>query len=78
MPAVVSSVSDRDPSVLREITRLGLTPGVAITVEAGARNASLLVRIGDRTDRVRLSQLLASGISVITGPSSRARPERGA
>jgi len=75
VPAVVSSVSDRDPSVLREMTRLGLKPGVAITVEAGTRSASLLVRIGDRTDRVRLSQTLASEISVIGGPNGRGGPE---
>jgi DtxR family Mn-dependent transcriptional regulator len=62
--AVISSVSDRDPAALREMTRLGLKPGVAITVETGTRNASLRVRIGDRTDSVRLSQALASGISV--------------
>ena len=68
IPAAVSSVSDRDPSVLREMTRLGVKPGVAITVEAGTRNSSLLVRIGDRTDRVRLSQALADGISVVAGP----------
>ena len=68
VPAVISSVSDRDPSVLRAMTRLGLKPGTAITVEAGTRNASLLVRIGDRGDQVRLSQTLASGISVIARP----------
>ncbi len=67
VPAVVSSVSDRDPSILREMTRLGLKPGVAIVVEAGTRSASFLVRIGDRADRVRLSQALAAGISVIAG-----------
>jgi len=67
VPAVISSVSDRDPAALREMKRLGLKPGVAITVETGARNASLRVRIGDRTDSVRLSQALASGISVIAG-----------
>ncbi len=67
VPAVVSSVSDRDSSVLREMTRLGLKPGVRITVEAGTRSASLLVRIADRPDRVRLNQGLASGISVIAG-----------
>ena len=64
MPAVISSVSDRDPAALREMTRLGLRPGVAITVETGTRNASLRVRIGDSTDSVRLSHALASGISV--------------
>jgi DtxR family Mn-dependent transcriptional regulator len=67
IPAVISSVSDRDPSVLREMARLGLKPGVAITVEAGTRNASLLARIGNRTDRVRLSRALAAGISVVAG-----------
>lgn len=67
VPAVVSSVSDRDSSVLREMTRLGLKPGVRITVEAGTRSASLLVRIADRPDRLRLNQGLASGISVIAG-----------
>jgi hypothetical protein len=49
------------------MTRLGLKPGMAITVEAGTRNASLLVRIGDRAGQVRLSHTLASGISVIAG-----------
>src|ERR1700729_4135767 len=29
-PAVISSVSARDPAALREMTRLGLKPGVAI------------------------------------------------
>ena len=67
VPALISSVSDRDPAALREMTRLGLKPGVAITVETGARNASLRVRIGDRSESVRLSQSLASGILVIAG-----------
>ena len=65
VPAVISSVSDRDSAALREMTRFGLKPGVAITVETGTRNASLLVRIGDRKDRVRLSHSLGSGIPVI-------------
>jgi len=65
IPAVISSVSDRDAAALREMTRLGLQPGVPITVEAGMRNASLRVRIGGRADAVRLSQGVASGISVI-------------
>ena len=69
VPAVISSVSDRNPAALREMTRLGLRPGVAIMVEAGTRNASLLVRIGNRTDSVRLRQTLASGISVVAGQS---------
>lgn len=77
VPAVISSVSDRNPAALREMTRLGLKPGVAITVETGTRSASLRVRIGDRTDSVRLSQTLASGISVIAGQNGRIRSETG-
>jgi hypothetical protein len=38
-------------------------------VEAGARSASLRVRIGDDKNPVRLSETLASGISVIAGPN---------
>jgi DtxR family Mn-dependent transcriptional regulator len=64
VPAVISSVSDRDSRALREMTRLGLKPGVAITVETGTRSASLRVRIGNRAESVRVSQALASGISV--------------
>ena len=71
VPAVISSVSDRDPAALREMTRLGLKPGMAITVETGSRNASLRVRIGDRTDSLRVSPTLASGISVLAGPDGR-------
>jgi DtxR family transcriptional regulator, Mn-dependent transcriptional regulator len=67
--AVISSVSDRDPAALREMTRLGLKPGVAITVEDGTRSASLRVRIGEGTASLRLNHTLASGISVIAGPN---------
>ena len=77
VPAVISSVSDRDSAALREMTRFGLKPGVAITVETGTRNASLLVRIEDRKDRVRLSHSLASGISVMPNPNARIRSENG-
>ena len=65
--AVISSVSDRDPAALREMKRLGLRPGVAITAEAGTRNRSLSVRVGSG-ESVRLSQSLAAGISVIAKP----------
>ncbi len=77
VPAVISSVSDRDSAALREMTRLGLKPGVAVTVQTGTRNASLRVRIGDRTDSVRLSQALASGISVIASRNGHPGTEHG-
>ncbi len=68
VPAVISSVSDRDPAALREMTRLGLKPGVSVIVEAGTRNAALRVQIGDGRDSARLSEMLASGILVTAGP----------
>jgi DtxR family Mn-dependent transcriptional regulator len=71
VPAVISSVSDRDPVVLREMTRLGLKPGVAVMVEAGPRRAALRVRVADRSDSVRLSQTLSSAISVVAAPGNR-------
>ncbi len=65
VPAVISSVSDRDAAALREMERLDLRPGVAIELAPGTRNASLLVRIGTRAELVRLNQSLASGIFVV-------------
>jgi DtxR family Mn-dependent transcriptional regulator len=73
VPAVISSVSDRDPSALRELTQLGLKPGVAVTVDRATGHASLRVRIGTRRDSVRLNRTLASGISVIGAPAGRTR-----
>jgi DtxR family Mn-dependent transcriptional regulator len=71
VPAIISSVSDRDAPALREMERLGLRPGVSVTVEAGARTASMRIRIGDGAQSVRLPQTLASGISVIAASRSR-------
>lgn len=69
VPAVVSSVSDRDPAALREMERLGLGPGVGVVVEAGVRSASLLVRIGTRPKPARLSHKLAGFVSVVAAAS---------
>ena len=64
VPAVISSVSDRDPAALREMKRFGLTPGTGLLVEPGRRNASLLVRIGG-TLPCRLRHDLAAEILVV-------------
>jgi len=63
-PALISSVSDRDPNALREMKRMGLVPGTTVTVETGTRQASLVVRIGEKASS-RLSRGLASEIKVI-------------
>jgi DtxR family Mn-dependent transcriptional regulator len=65
IPAVISSVSDRDSSALREIQKLGLMPGASVVVEPGTRNASLLLRVDAESKPVRLSQRLASEIFVV-------------
>ncbi|HEY3825581.1 MAG TPA: metal-dependent transcriptional regulator [Bryobacteraceae bacterium] len=67
IPAVVSSVSDRDPALLRELARLGLRPGVKIILDPGVRHASLLLRIGSSGDSVRLNKKLAAEIYVSPG-----------
>jgi DtxR family Mn-dependent transcriptional regulator len=64
VPAVISSVSDKDPAALREMKRLGLVPGTGLTVDPGTRNSSLLVRIG-RKPPSRLSHELAAEILVV-------------
>ena len=66
VPAIISSVSDRDPSALREMERLGLRPGTILTVQAGTRGASLLIGVGDSPTPTRLSQHLAAAISVVS------------
>ena len=67
IPAIVSSVSDRDPALLRELARLGLRPGVKIILDPGVRNASLLLRIGSGGTSVRLNKKLAAEIYVSRG-----------
>jgi Fe2+ transport system protein FeoA len=63
VPAVISSVSDRDPQALREMKRMGLMPGTTVLVEPGTRHASLIVRIGGK-EPLRLRRELASEIRV--------------
>ncbi len=75
IPAVISSVSDRDASALREMQRMGLVPGVKVMVEPSARTASLLVRIGGGNEPARLSPRLACDISVIADPTAH-QPEQ--
>jgi DtxR family transcriptional regulator, Mn-dependent transcriptional regulator len=76
-PAVISSVSDRSSSALRELERLGLVPGASLIVER--RNAeekdvekknaaeSLGIRLEGRAEALRLNQQLASFIRVARG-----------
>jgi len=67
-PAVISSVSDRDASALRELERLGLTPGVTLRVERKNSSGSLSVRLAAAAP-IRLSQDLAECILIGADPS---------
>jgi DtxR family transcriptional regulator, Mn-dependent transcriptional regulator len=65
MPATISSVSDRSPSSLRELERLGLVPGTVLTVEHRNSASSLSVRLKGKGDPIRVSFDLADCISVM-------------
>lgn len=68
IPAIVSSVSDRDPACLREVKRMGLKPGVRIVLEPGVRKASLAARIGAGKAAIRIAHKLAGAIFVSPAP----------
>lgn len=63
-PAIISSVSDRNPAALRELEQFGLKPGTALTVEHRNSASSLSVRLTGRADAIRVSHDLADCISV--------------
>jgi DtxR family Mn-dependent transcriptional regulator len=62
--ATISSVSDQQPAVLRELLGLGLVPGARLVIERKNPNASLVVRIEGQKQPVRLSDELASQIAI--------------
>lgn len=63
-PATVSSVSDHQPAVLRELRSQGLVPGARLVIEKRNPNASLVVRIEGQKQAVWLSDELASHIAI--------------
>lgn len=63
VPGVISSVSDRSASSLRELERLGLRPGVTLSIEKTS-TASLSIRIGNSEAMTRLDRDLANFIWV--------------
>lgn len=68
-PAVVSSVCDGDSTLLRDLERLGITPSTTLVVKESQQGKSLMVKIAGREGHVRLSNKLASAISVIARPA---------
>ncbi len=68
----MSSVSDRDPALLREAARMGLRPGVKIILDPGVRSASLLLRIGSGGTSVIHNRKLAAEVYVWPGSAESA------
>ncbi len=67
-PAVISSVSDRSASSLRELERLGLRPGVTVNIERRNSAGSLALSVDSGSDPVRLSDDLARCVLVVAAP----------
>jgi DtxR family Mn-dependent transcriptional regulator len=67
--AVISSVSDRSPSALRELERLGLRPGVTVNIQQRNSAGSLALTLGSGPDPVRLSNDLAHCVLVLPAES---------
>lgn len=63
-PAVVSSISDRDPASLRDLQNLGVVPGAQVTIVGRNPNASLWVRVTAGSQRVRVSDELAACVAL--------------
>jgi len=62
--AIISSVSDRSAAALRELERLGLVPGVVLSVEQNRAAGALRVRMAGRAVPIRLRRGLAELVLV--------------
>jgi DtxR family Mn-dependent transcriptional regulator len=63
-PGVVRSVFDRDARMLRQMERLQIKPGVVVRVRRKNAGSSVLIRIKDQNEDVRLSSEIAGLIAV--------------
>jgi DtxR family Mn-dependent transcriptional regulator len=68
-PAIISSVSDRSASSLRELERLGLRPGVAVNIQQRNSAGALALSVGSAPGPVRLSDDLAHCVRVVAAES---------
>ena len=68
-PAVISSVSDRSASALRELERAGLRPGVTVNIQQRNSAGALALTVGSGPHPVRLSSDLAQCVLVFPAAS---------
>jgi len=69
-PALVSSISDRDAAVLRQLERLGLVPGTAVSMEQKNAATSVSLRMPPHAEVIRLASELAACVFVSALPSA--------
>lgn len=74
VPAVISSVDDRDPAALRDLERLNLGPRAELVIEQKNSKNSLLIRVKGHSQQIRLSCQLAGHLLVLPSPSSDSPP----
>ncbi len=63
-PAIVTSVSDRSPAFLRDLERRQIRPGVRLTVAGRNASASIIVRLENGAEDIRLERDLAQAVLV--------------
>jgi DtxR family Mn-dependent transcriptional regulator len=64
-PALISSVTDRDPAALRQLQKLNLVPGLQLLIVQKNPNALILTRVGQLGEEIRVGNELAGCISVV-------------
>ena len=63
-PAMITSVSDRSQAFLRDLERHQMRPGVRLMVESRNPSSSVVVRLENREERIRLERDLANCVLV--------------
>ena len=64
IPSIITSVSDRNAAALRELGRLGLKPGIALTVEKRNAAGTAFLHLDNRAKRLAVNHELGGYVLV--------------
>lgn len=67
-PARIASVSDRSGAALRDLAKLGLAPGVSLTITGKNSAGTLRLCVGTSKEPIRLSEELAGYVRLSAAP----------
>ncbi len=67
-PAIISSISDKNPAILRDLQRQSLLPGTRLIVEARSEGETVTVTVGSIGEPIRLKRNLLEGVAVVAAP----------